>query len=512
MELLQFINKKTKDKYINFKLISVLYNEKTNTSTFKFSHLEDVSEEQRKEVSQVISEYLENDSKVVVKFSKAFMDEEICSIFIKKYIKDNYPNVISSLENKNINIEQQGNDIAASLWFPRIFYNFLQSKNFVREIEKAFSTRYFENLHVHIYIIDEQSLADDLEEWRQQIDMQTQIEEDNIPRYKVAAIEKFVGETINNYVLPIKSIEKTMLGTIIAGRIKNFQIKSFVRKNKKNEEVEREYFSFILEDETSSIDCVFFPNKSNVAKMRTLTDGQEVVLHGDAEVYNSRYSFKIKNISLCELLPIPQTVVYKGANPEYINIRPQPYISLQQANLFDLAEAVPQYLLDNDLLVFDLETTGLNPIEDEIVEVGAVKISQGKIVETFETLVKPLQIIPEEVIRVHGITNAMVKDAPGIEKVIPDFYKFAENCVLIAYNIDFDFRFLNHQSTKLGYKFSNKQIDALIVARTGLPGLKNYKLKTVAEALNVSLENAHRAVHDAIATAEVVIKLGNKLS
>ena len=101
----------------------------------------------------------------------------------------------------------------------------------------------------------------------------------------------------------------------------------------------------------------------------------------------------------------------------------------------------------------------------------------------------------------------MVKNSPSVKTVIADFYKFCYNCTIIAYNIDFDYKFVNQAGKKEGYIFDNKQIDALYLARAFIPGLKNFKLGNVCKKLGVSLENAHRAVHDAMATADVVIKL-----
>ena len=120
--------------------------------------------------------------------------------------------------------------------------------------------------------------------------------------------------------------------------------------------------------------------------------------------------------------------------------------------------------------------------------------------------------IPEEITNLTGINDEMVKDAPCIQKVIADFYKFCYNSTIIAYNIDFDYKFVNQFGKRNGYIFDNKQIDALYMARAFVPGLKNFKLGTVCKKLGVSLENAHRAVHDAMATADVVIKLNKNLT
>ena len=127
-------------------------------------------------------------------------------------------------------------------------------------------------------------------------------------------------------------------------------------------------------------------------------------------------------------------------------------------------------------------------------------------------MVKPSCHIPEDTTKVHGITDDMVVNAPSIRQVMPDFYKFCYGSTIMAYNIDFDYKFISVWGKKQGIVFDNKQMDALLLARLYVPGLKNFKLGTVCKKLGVSLENAHRAVYDAMATAEVVIKIGPNIT
>ena len=197
---------------------------------------------------------------------------------------------------------------------------------------------------------------------------------------------------------------------------------------------------------------------------------------------------------------------------EYKKIIPQKYVSINKSNLFQTNNIV-KYLKNNELVVFDFETTGLNSINDKIIEIGAVKVVDGKLTETFECFINPQMHIPEKSSRIHGILDKDVIDSFTIDQVLGDFYKFCYGSVLIAYNIDFDYKFLNCAGRKNNYNFDNEKLDALKLARVGLKGkVRNFKLVTVAEYLNISLKNAHRAVHDAIATAEVFIKLSEYIN
>lgn len=171
-----------------------------------------------------------------------------------------------------------------------------------------------------------------------------------------------------------------------------------------------------------------------------------------------------------------------------------------------LIEGEEDYSLEDEFVVFDIETTGLSNKNDGITEIGAVKIKNNKIIDTFSSLVNPEQYIPEKIVELTGITNEMVKDQPTIEKVLPEFLKFVGNTPVVAHNADFDTGFIREKAKQYGINFNNTVIDTLKLARALLPNLKKHKLNIVAKELNISLENHHRAVDDATATAEMFIK------
>ena len=160
----------------------------------------------------------------------------------------------------------------------------------------------------------------------------------------------------------------------------------------------------------------------------------------------------------------------------------------------------------NEFVVFDIETTGLSPVNDMITEIGAVKIVNGQIVEEFNQLVNPERDIPENIVKLTGITNEMVKDMPTIDKVLPKFKEFIKDSILVAHNASFDVGFIREQFRRIGEVLENPVLDTLELSRNLLPQLKSHRLNIIAKYLNVSLENHHRAVDDAKATAEIFIK------
>lgn len=162
--------------------------------------------------------------------------------------------------------------------------------------------------------------------------------------------------------------------------------------------------------------------------------------------------------------------------------------------------------LDGDYVVFDLETTGFSPETNRIIEIGAVKVQNGRIVDKFSTFVNPQVPIPFRIEQLTGINDSMVIDAPVIEEILPKFMEFCQGCVMVAHNADFDMSFIKKNCKRQGLMCQPTIVDTVTLARVLLPNLNRFKLDTVAKALNVSLDNHHRAVDDAGCTAEIFVK------
>ena len=160
----------------------------------------------------------------------------------------------------------------------------------------------------------------------------------------------------------------------------------------------------------------------------------------------------------------------------------------------------------DSFVVFDLETTGFSAAKNKIIEIGAVKVVNGSITERFSTFVNPKVPIPYEIEKLTHITDDMLLDAPMIHEILPQFMEFCRNAVMVAHNADFDMSFIRHNCDLLGLECEKTVLDTVALARVLLPSLNRFKLNTIAKALNISLENHHRAVDDAACTAEIFTK------
>lgn len=167
--------------------------------------------------------------------------------------------------------------------------------------------------------------------------------------------------------------------------------------------------------------------------------------------------------------------------------------------------------VDSPFVVFDIETTGLNNETEEITEIGAVKVVNGEIVDKWSTFVNPGKPIPPKIVELTNITDDMVKDAPKINEILGDFFEFCKGCVLVAHNATFDIGFIKKAAQRYDINFDFCYLDTLILARCMYPNLPNFRLDTLTKHLHVILENHHRAVDDAKATADVFVKMLEQL-
>ncbi len=170
-----------------------------------------------------------------------------------------------------------------------------------------------------------------------------------------------------------------------------------------------------------------------------------------------------------------------------------------------------QRLEEETYVVFDIETTGFSPVKNKIIEIGAVKVAGGKIIDRYSVFVNPEVPVPFEIEKLTGINDEMVMDAPTIDVIMPEFLEFCSGCVLVAHNANFDMSFIKENMKRLGYGERFTYMDTLGVARMLLPGQAKHTLDAVAKTLGISLENHHRAVDDAECTAEIFLKFQDML-
>lgn len=271
------------------------------------------------------------------------------------------------------------------------------------------------------------------------------------------------------------------------------------------------FFTFLLSDGTGRMRVTYFSKQSSVDKIRLLHVGDKIVCGGANETFNGSLSYHAKRINRGGM-PAGYVVEERPMKPvphKYRTVFPEELEDYRQADLFT-KEVLPEDIKKNTFVVFDLETTGLNNTGtggtmDSIIEVGAVKIKGGKICEKFSTFVAYDKKLPLNIVELTGIDDEMLVGAPSISRVVPDFYKFCDGCLLVGHNVMFDYRFMEYYANQERYSFTQKRYDTLTLGQE-LLRLPNYKLNTLADYYGFSF-NHHRAYEDAFTTAKIFIEL-----
>ena len=239
---------------------------------------------------------------------------------------------------------------------------------------------------------------------------------------------------------------------------------------------------------------------------------REILDHLGSDI-GSYGSKRLKGTSYLRLF-LPVAEIFEPEEIRPLAILPESRPEYYDFDLFEragqVAELENQLLTDLTYTVFDMETTGLNPSEgDEILSIGAIRIVNCRLLreERFEQLVDPLRPIPWESVQIHGIHPEMLTGQPTIDKVLPGFQQFVENTILVAHNAAFDMRFLQMKEEQTAVKIINPVLDTLLLSAVVHPSHSNHDLEAIAQRLGVRILGRHTAVGDALATAELFLKL-----
>ncbi|MBC7908374.1 MAG: 3'-5' exonuclease [Rhodospirillaceae bacterium] len=189
--------------------------------------------------------------------------------------------------------------------------------------------------------------------------------------------------------------------------------------------------------------------------------------------------------------------------------RPEFYDLALLDNARDIGEMGRLPLRSITFVVFDTETTGLQPSQgDQIVQIGAVRVVNGRILsgESFNRIVNPGKPIPPESIRFHGITDEMARDKPPLGVVLPQFRAFAADAVLVAHNAAFDLKFLRMRERDFGIKFDNAVLDTMMLSNYLDGAEAGHSLDSICERFGIEITDRHTALGDAIVTAAVLLR------
>ncbi len=565
MELEPFIvslNEKTNNEY-KFMLKSAILNRSADFCVVEILYKDGImlGKEKKDKLIEIATSILPKSFKYEFVFVKNFISEERIFEDVENYLNKNFPSINYSLEK----VKAEGNSFDISLKVDTLSHEHAMQKNLSALIEKYLKGLYEDYEYTCKFSSDKVYSENQLELLKQNY-KEAEVNQFEFRKIEVTEKIALVGEEIEGSASYIKDYQSPVEEIVFCGKIKDIKPIVIKRKPKakteeaqtellengenaenanaesqeesnenitnkimesaevleeinKEEEKEqtgyqRKLYKFVLEDFTASVPCVFFSNKENQSKLEKLEVGSEILVKGNLEEdkYSGGVSMRVKELSYCKLPEsFEEYIVYREEKPFYEFVKPEKVVMYEQNDLtnFMLEEEVPKHLQNKVYVCYDFETTGLHYEQgDKIIEIGAVKIENGKITEKFMTYVDPEKPIPAESSAISGIVDEDVKGAPIDSESLQDFYKFTRGAILTGYNIiNFDNVFLKGQGKACRFNFDNECEDVFHYAQKYVHGVKNYRLGTIAAKLGVVLDNAHRAVYDAMATAEVFIKL-----
>lgn len=514
MSFLNLLSKELNGKYDYLKVLKVVYNTTFSLCHINFIYPESVSilsQIQKDEIKQACMKVLNLKGKIDCKFNKSYLDENIVKSKVKEFMLTDFNSISACLSMDMINYQRDSFCISLTFRVNQTVRQYFVD-NFVCEKLKAFlNDNFCGDFQVFVevdnsQILDEQQLEQRALEAQNNIEVKTRI-----PRYKVGNLLPVFGGEIMPMPEFIKNVEGEKSAVILSGVVSDIEQKEYLPRRNKNKGLDekRKMYKFKLTDESGSINAVHFCNKTSEKHFGLVEEGSMIVCLGDCSVRGNDKQYVIKAISLCSKAEEEEEEEREKTKEErntYKYVKPTPYVRIIQDNLFDIKQDYPDWIMNNTFVVFDVETTGLVPDKNEITEIGAVKIVNGEITERFQTLCKPHCNISAEITKITGITNEMVENEHAPEEIIEDFLLFCGDSIMVGYNVNFDYQFIQFTAKKVDKTFNNEFRDCMGDAKSKL-FLPNYKLGTVVAHLGITLNNAHRALFDATATAEAFLRL-----
>lgn len=481
-------------------------------SAFK---MKDLTEEKKEQIANIIAGMFP-DVKTSVFYIKAYADETVVKNKLLEFLNSKNQVLFNSITNENLEITVDEDTIVIKFIFDPAMCMLIKNKEFLDSMKDFLDMNFTQELEVKVVESNDVPIGEPITLNMQNTALDLGLVK-IVPGEKVYSRRRAVG--ISEMPMYISKLTEPADSVVVCGKVSDLLVREY--KNKKydpnnpdpKEPETKKFVTFSLYDTTGKAHCVVFPDEKDIAVFQLIKDNDEVVVKGKAQrnsMNPGKIDVSVDTVCKCEIfydsINFSKT---KELPSDYQYVHPEKYndttLDVQTSLLEDanLSQKIPENLAGKTYIVFDLETTGLQQEKDEIIEIGACKMENGKITETFQTLVNPLIQISKVITDITHISNDMVKYAPTIDKVLPDFLLFVQDYPVIGHNVDFDYTFITKYAKKFKYSFNNESIDTMTMAKDVLPNIKSYKLTDLTQDFMILHEDAHRALCDVLATAEL---------
>lgn len=511
-ELLIQFNEATKGRFSYCKFSGAEVHIPAQYISIHFVYPEDKQAEikaNRAELTEIVRGIVRSRARVEVHFTMSHFDEQFFKARMIRFF-EKYPTIAPYVFADDLRFSKDGDGtVRAVLRAEESVCQSIAARGLLALFQGEINDHYCEKIVFSLEPVASESAFDSIDAYL--TDTPLYVLEDESGRFITPEmVEEFIGPIVYDKAKYIADCKKQGPGIVIAGKVGGM---TALKSRPKEAEAEgKPFYKFTLSDLTGEMKCLFFPGKKYAERDLTPLNGKDVVLKGEVKqsTYKGELSldFFARQISLCQLpKDMKENRIVRLVPERYETVKPLPYVSAAQLDLFGGEAETPPYLLGKTFCIIDVETTGLDARSAKIIEIGGVKMVDGVMTETFSTFVDPLEPIQQKTTELTGITDAEVTGAPTIDKAIADFYKFVDGSILVGHNVAFDIAFLNAAGKPHCIRLDNAREDTLALAQRYLRGLPNFKLDTVVKHFGLTNERAHRAIYDCLATAEVFKRL-----
>lgn len=458
-----------------------------------------LTDELKAKVKKIVRAIVPESFEIDVVFRKTLTEEKYLLSLIHGFFYEKSPILFQKIDDKKISFELKPNVVSVRIGMGSDAYSYAVTNAFDKALADYLDTMIIEEPEIELY---RDASSSDVQPVKVRRITRA---EGSVRLVDIKVTVPIIGNVVKRPVYIADAIKQAQESATVCGKV----VKADIYKTKAG----KPFIKFVLDDTTASMECVYFSSyESRIERMQSyFFPGQTVACEGRIEMNErtAKMSMLMKNGVVCNINfdSIDTAVKFKPEPEYYRKVKPESFSDAEQSEMFATDANTPE-MLKGIIVVYDLETTGLSPVSDKIIEIGAAKMEDGVVTETFTTFVNPEMHIPESASEVNNIYDADVEHAPKIQDVMPDFYKFTRGAKMVAHNgDDFDVKFLRAAGAQTGYDFNNEMLDSLKIARNKLKKLKSHKLENLCKYYGIVNENAHRATDDAVATAKVFKKL-----
>ena len=470
-----------------------------------YEDYDSVTAEDRQKIDSAVKLMFADFSTVKTIYRKNLLSEDAISALVRRYIGENNRALLTILSKENTEISASEDGISIVFSVPTATRSLLESSGFIDNLKSYLMSNYDCDVSVSTEVAESIVVNEHADE-----EIKAIVVDDHIVSYKLG--HRICGGEIRRSPKYISTFKEPEKNVCIVGEVGSM-MRAVSRKSG------FVYYAFTLGDTTAVMNCRYFTRSKDKGVLDVVNDGDSVIVSGDLneDSYSGGLTLNVRTMWTC-------TIDYSSIIVKKTNVKlPKPYRELKpekvelvgQGDLFDSGEITPM-LKGKTFVVFDLETTDLDTESCSIVEICGVKIVDGAITSYISTLVDPCRHIPESASETNHIYDDDVKDAPYIEDVLPKFAEWVGNAALVAHNgFSYDFKILDRVGAEMGISFAgNARYDTILMSvawheKSGTRSKLN--LTAMCKEFGIDLTNAHRAYFDTVATAQLFIKLSEKM-